>query len=416
MELAKKLNSYSKDYWDFSYYRNENPLVRYPAIMVAPMQACIIKEVILSDSSIKNVLDPFSGSGTVLIEAQKLGLEVLGYDINPLAILLSRVQLEGIPRDHASSSIQQLFSRITMLNGNVDSLEFNNISKWFKPEIIRSLSVIRKAIMGEPNDQMRRFFWCCFSETVKRYSNTRSSTFKLHVKDEEQIKAIVDESIDFFKSHVSNQAKLLKKDKHDLPFTLKCGDSKQLLQDLPDSSIDFICTSPPYGDNQTTVTYGQYSILPILWIDPNDIELWSEEIKKTFSAIDSLSLGGHRKATHIEQYRKYIGGISDEKAGKVVSFFADYESVFSQLVRVLKPNKYIIFTLGNRRVDNREVRFDQFNDDLATKYGLELDSTITRNIIGKRMPRKVSKVENIGAVSSISTEYVKVYRRIKNDH
>lgn len=413
MELARKLNSYSKEYWDFSYYRNDNPLVRYPATMVAPMQACIIKEVILADSTIRNVLDPFSGSGTVLIEGQKLGLDVIGYDINPLAILLTRVQLEGIPKDCANTSIQQLYSRITMLNGNVALLTFKNITKWFKPEIIQSLSLIRQAIIAEPNDQMRRFYWCCFSETVKRYSNTRSSTFKLHMKDEQKIIATVDESIDFFKSHVSSQAKLLTKDnQNDRHISLECGDSKSLLKDLPDSSIDFICTSPPYGDNQTTVTYGQYSILPILWIDPKDLDLWCEELKETFSAIDSLSLGGRRNNIDSECYERYIHGISNEKAKKVVSFFSDYESVFSQLVRVLKQGKYMIFTLGNRRVDNHEVRFDQFNDDLAQKYGMELDSTITRNIIGKRMPSKVSKIENVGAVSSISTEYVKVYRRL----
>jgi hypothetical protein len=28
----------------------------------------------------------------------------------------------------------------------------------------------------------------------------------------------------------------------------------------------------------------------------------------------------------------------------------------------------MILTLGNRRVDNHEVRFDQFNDNLAKKY------------------------------------------------
>ena len=99
MELVKQLDSYSKQYWDFSGYRNENPLVRYPATMVAPMQACIIKEVISSDSSISNIFDPFFGSGTVLVEAQKLGLSVIGYDINPLALLLARVRLEGIPKE-----------------------------------------------------------------------------------------------------------------------------------------------------------------------------------------------------------------------------------------------------------------------------------------------------------------------------
>ena len=30
---------------------------------------------------------------------------------------------------------------------------------------------------------------------------------------------------------------------------------------------DLIVTSPPYGDNNTTVPYGQYSYLPLQWID-----------------------------------------------------------------------------------------------------------------------------------------------------
>ena len=73
----------------------------------------------------------------------------------------------------------------------------------------------------------------------------------------------------------------------------------------------------------------------------------------------------------------------------------------------------MILTLGNRRVDNHEVVFDKFNDELAAKYGLEVDSTITRNIIGKRMPGKVSNLKDVGSVSSISTEYIKIYRKAK---
>ena len=82
MTLAEKLSTYEEEYWDFSQYRNETPLVRYPAVMVAPMQACILKEMITTDSTIKNVFDPFCGSGTVLLEGQKLGLDVMGFDIS----------------------------------------------------------------------------------------------------------------------------------------------------------------------------------------------------------------------------------------------------------------------------------------------------------------------------------------------
>ena len=198
MNLAEKLNKYSKDYWDFQDYRKEAPLVRYPAIMVAPMQECILREVINADSSIKNVLDPFSGSGTVLVEGQKLGLDVIGLDINPLAILLTQVQLEGVPANEIDTHNADLFARIVMLNGNVKPLCFTNVKKWFTDEVIASLSVIRQEIMGENDDRIRRFYWCCFAETVKKYSNTRTSTFKLHIKDEKHIAAQIDDSIDFF--------------------------------------------------------------------------------------------------------------------------------------------------------------------------------------------------------------------------
>jgi site-specific DNA-methyltransferase (cytosine-N4-specific) len=413
MDLAQKLNSYPKEYWNFSTYRKDSPLVKYPAIMVAPMQECIIREVISSDPSIKNVFDPFSGSGTVLIEGKKLGLDVLGFDINPLAILISRVQLEGIPSDIAYVSISRLFSRITMLNGNVQPFYFNNIHKWFNKDVIQSLSVIRKAIIDEPNDAMRRFFWCCFSETVKKFSNTRTSTFKLHLKEKKQIQDMVDESIDFFKEHTITQArKYLTTSSISTKINLKCGDAINLIDTIEPSSIDLICTSPPYGDNKTTVTYGQYSILPIMWISSKDLEIWSEEIVSSFSAIDSLSLGGRLSSINENDYADFVAGISPAKKKKVIAFFRDYELIFSKLARVLKPGKLMILTLGNRRVDNHEVRFDQFNDALATKYGMELDSTITRKIIGKRMPSKVSNIENVGAVSSISTEYIKVYRRM----
>lgn len=412
MTLAERLSAYDEKYWDFSEYRNDSPLVRYPAVMVAPMQACILKEIINADHAISIVLDPFCGSGTVLCEGQKLGLNVMGFDINPLAILIATVQLEGIPADCAVRSINAINTRLTMLNGNVNPYAFNNIKKWFNDEIIVSLSVIRQAIIEETNDRMRRFFWCCFAETVKRFSNTRTSTFKLHVKEQSKIDSTIDDTIFFFKEHIQNNYVRYIKD-NSSSICLKCGDSKKYLGALDANSVDLICTSPPYGDNHTTVTYGQFSILPLLWIDEKDLYIWDETLLKTFTAIDSASLGGrvNRKLEGEHSYDEFVGSISLEKQKKVIAFLKDYEAIFSLLARVLKPGKLLVLTLGNRRVDNKEIAFDVFNDMLARKYGMELDSTITRNIIGKRMPTKVSSIKEVGAVKSISKEYVKIYRK-----
>jgi site-specific DNA-methyltransferase (cytosine-N4-specific) len=412
MTLAEKLNTYEKNYWNFSKYRNTSPIVRYPAVMVAPMQECIIKEIINSDGSIKNIFDPFFGSGTVLYEGQKFGLDVMGFDINPLAVLITKVKLEGIPINNATDKIEALNSRITMLLGNVEPYQFQNINKWFNDDIILSLSVIRKAIMGEPDKQIRYFFWCCFAEIVKRYSNTRTSTFKLHIKKEIQIANTVDDSIDSFKQHIRQQyTKFLYHNKNKID--IRCGDSKELLSCIPSESLDLICTSPPYGDNQTTVPYGQFSILPLLWIDKKDLPIWNDNLLDTFTKIDSLSLGGKvkRDLNKFQDYSKYIKSISKDKQKKVISFFYDYEITFKLLAKALKPGKLMVLTLGNRRVDNQEVRFDLFNDMLAEKYGLKLYSKITRKIVGKRMPLRVSKVKSHGSVSSMSKEYVKVYKK-----
>ena len=412
MSLSEKLNSYPKKYWDVGDYRKDNPIIRYPATMVAPMQECILNEVILSDETIRNVLDPFSGSGTVLLEGQKLDLDVIGFDINPLAILISEVQLKGVDPSVADDKLQSLYSRIAMLNGNALKHNFKNIDKWFSQNVIVSLSTIRQAIIGEKDDRYRKFFWCCFAETVKKYCNSRTSTFKLHIKTEDQIDSMVDDSISYFKKHTQNQIKKYCKELNEEKIDLRCGNSIELLDELKPNSVDLICTSPPYGDNPTTVTYGQYSILPLLWIDSKDLSLWNNDLLCNFSMIDRLSLGGKLSRDITNDYSDYVKGITYEKQKKIISFFYDYEEIFSRMANVIKKDKLIILTLGNRRVDNKEVRFDVFNDMLADKYNLKLDSTITRNIIGKRMPSKVSSVKDVGSVSSISTEYVKIYRKM----
>ena len=69
-----------------------------------------------------------------------------------------------------------------------------------------------------------------------------------------------------------------------------------------DNFFDLHVTSPPYGDNKTTVTYGQYSYLPLQWIDLQDID---ERANKTFlsttSQIDTLGLGGKIKKIELDE-------------------------------------------------------------------------------------------------------------------
>ncbi len=411
MTLSDKLNSYEKDYWDFADYRENNPITQYPAKMVAPMQKQLLNDILDFDSNISNILDPFMGSGTVLEIGKELEKDVIGFDINPLAVLITRVRLEGVPAKTIEKSISKLYAQFNLLLGNVDNHSFVNIEKWFRKDIIESLSIIRTAIMSEKDIRIRRFFWCCFAETVKRFSNTRTSTFKLHIKEEEKISAMLNHCMEEFKSNVQSHYKEYSFEK-DVKINLQTGDSIQLMSELNDNSVDLICTSPPYGDNHTTVTYGQYSILPLLWIDTNDLDPFEQKLLIKFTAIDRESLGGRiKKIEDNSVYNYFLNLDNKEKRKKVISFFSDYEMAFGQMARVLKSGKLLVLTLGNRRVDGRELPFDKYNDYLANKNGMVVETTLSRNIRGKRMPLKVSHIAKQGAVKSMSKEYIKIYRK-----
>jgi len=413
--LVDKLNSYENNYWDFTQYREKNVLIKYPAMMVAPMQEQLLHDIFQYDPYITNILDPFVGSGTALAAGAKLGLDVCGIDINPLAILISRVRLEGVPIEDIRESIAQLKTYITLFLGNTKSVEFTNIQKWFRKDVIADLSTIKRAIQHENNIKIRRYFWVCFADTVRKYSNTRSTTFKLHIKEQEKIKIMDNDCIQYFINRISALYVDYVKRNSDINISLYTGDSIDIMANFNDNSIDLICTSPPYGDNHTTVTYGQYSILPLLWIDLDDLDHFDTSVLEKFTAIDRISMGGRYNANKsiIEiDYKDLITDISNQKAKKMISFINDYCRAFEEMARVLKSGKRMVLTLGNRRVDNKEFHFDILNDRLAKKYGLSEEAMITRNIQGKRMPSKVSHIRNLGSVKSMSKEYVKIYKKL----
>lgn len=420
--LAQKITEYEPEFWDFSKYRNSSPIIQYPATMVAPMQDQLLSDILQDDSSIVSIMDPFVGSGTIMEIGYKLGLKKLyGIDINPLAAIITEVRLTKYTKEELNVAMQRLSQNLSFWLGNVPFVFFKDITKWFRLDIIQALSLLKFCIEKEPNSSIRKLFWVCFSDIVRKVSNTRSSTFKLHTKTTEVIQAIDNNCIEAFQKKIRSYSnnEIMQENKS-VSFDLKCGDSYSILKEMSTNSLDLICTSPPYGDNMTTVTYGQFSILPLRWINRNDLPSFPDDFLEKNCAIDSHSLGGSIKKT-LEEYSSIefmcydlIDGISKEKQKKIKAFFFDYYKVFCELSRILKPNKRLVLTLGNRRVDNQEVLFTVFNDRLATYNNLELETEFSRAIQGKRMPSRVSQLPNIGSVESMKNEYIKIYRKRKN--
>ena len=67
----------------------------YPAMMIPPIARRLIS---IYGKNAKNLLDPFVGSGTSLVEASLVPhiKSAYGFDLNPLAILISKVNSPSI--------------------------------------------------------------------------------------------------------------------------------------------------------------------------------------------------------------------------------------------------------------------------------------------------------------------------------
>ncbi|KAA4287867.1 site-specific DNA-methyltransferase, partial [Bacteroides ovatus] len=67
----------------------------YPARFIPDIPRELISALGCAKGSV--VLDPFCGSGTTLVEAQRAGFDAVGIDLNPIACLISSVKTQPLP-------------------------------------------------------------------------------------------------------------------------------------------------------------------------------------------------------------------------------------------------------------------------------------------------------------------------------
>ena len=377
--IIGELDKYPEGYWDFKgkIKTGIHSIGKYPATMVPDMQYELLNIIIkqIKGNNIK-LLDPFCGSGTILAIAQDLGINSIGIDINPYATLLSYVKTN-------------LYNRI------------------------QSLSKIRQCIIAEEDASIRKFFWVCLSETIFKYSNDRTSTFKLHILPKDKINLIQNNCIDYFIGKVKENASFLNYEEKN-KVKIIYGDCCDVMQHKLKGKFEIICTSPPYGDNSTTVTYGQSSILYLKWIDTKDLPCKPCILDK-YSTIDKISIGGKRRTicntNNIQSLSEYLNKISVNKKEKVINFFEDYCVVLKSIESCLSKDGYLIMTVGNRSIDAIRQPLDKITIEIAENLGLKIISKFNRNILYKKTPLTLSSGKNEKVVKSISEETILIFTK-----
>ncbi|EKO3932242.1 site-specific DNA-methyltransferase [Vibrio fluvialis] len=422
--LLNKVSSYAKgdnSYWSFKGRAKRqycHAMIQYPAMMVPAMQGELIDAVIETDSNVRSIIDPFVGSGTTLGEAMCRGLDFVGIDINPLSILACEVKSGPLYITAFESKYSTLVNQIQTDKCTDVAVYIKNIDKWFTKDVQQDLSKLYRAIQSEKSKWARKIFWLCMSNTVRTVCNSRGSTFKLHIKSNDQIENIPN-TLDVFSKNVERSIVALKEQKAILEEmgSLKKSVSKSEVHIVhADTSkeikekyqCDLLVSSPPYGDNSTTVTYGQFSYLPLKWIDERDIDnLVIKDLLENQNKIDSSSLGGSLKdasaklevlkckSPSLVRVVDEIERVNPHNIKKLIGFVFDLDLALDNSLLNLRNNAYMIWTLGNRRISDIEVPLNEIMKEILEYKGCSFIHQIERDIPSKRMARKNNVVNTM---------------------
>ncbi len=393
---------------------NLHRLFLYPAMMVPVTQSLIIEAIVDNLPLNAMAIDPYMGSATSLMSCMEYGLGIYGQDINPLAVLIAQAKVSSFDLELITNRLNTLILRIK--NDSLDSIDiqFPSIDKWFIKQVQIDLSKIRRNILKEKNRNIRKFFWVIMAEVIRIDSNDRTSTFKLHRRTEENIlKRTVDVISDFeilcrrgisdialFRDKLQDR-KLLENNVYIKPNAVCWGNTVDKIHS--DLKFDLLVSSPPYGDNHTTVTYGQHSYLQLQWIDSSDLDFSIEyDYLRSTQEIDRQSLGGRIDSKKIakklsvtlntipslKEFYENIPAAEHPLYNKTISFIQDFEKSLDVIVRSMKNNAFYVWTIGNRNVNKREIPNDKILIDLMRNKGIDLIFSVEREILNKKQSKR----------------------------
>ena len=323
----------------------------------------------------ERLLDPFCGSGAVLHAGICNNVRVTGVDINPFAVLLSRVKLQGFCTQEARHLCEQMLSQ----SNSVDQypLQWPNASYWFTPATLRKYEQIRAAArqLKLCEDPAGRAVLLALALSVRLCSRSdqrspkpfisetaRNTRRGKHYDPRATIRGLVNELSDVYggvndsESHVYN---------------LDIANIDNVYQSL--LACSHIVTSPPYLNAQD---YFRNSKLE-LYILEGLLPFRVEDIINRFVGTER-GLGGTALADVTETRYQMIPGLRDleerepNRALIVHKYLDDMDSVFQLFRTLLRPGGTLVVVCGDNLVGGKRIVTWRVLDEMLEALGFGL--------------------------------------------
>lgn len=303
----------------------------HPSVFVSQIPSALISNLTQQGDF---VVDPFCGSGTTLVEAQRLGRRSIGIDINPISTMLASSKLfeqnaATLDQDLETLSIEVLEAASQVANdAALRAVPASvQLDKWYHPETGIELARLWLTINGI-GSKYKPILLSSFSAILIRVCNeTRHWGYICDNTKPKGLRRTIEAPKAFYNAVMAFRSGYRERDqflwkKNAFPLErgeVRQGDALEILKDIPAASAGIVVTSPPYYG---VCDYVKAQRLSMEWFE-FDIETLREQ-----------EVGARSKRTRRTAGKEYL----DEMA------------VFSrEVARILMPGRFAAVVLGESK-------------------------------------------------------------------
>lgn len=342
------------------------------------------------------VLDPYCGSGTVLLEAALQGHRAVGADVNPLARLISRVKTRRLDTsglcEEASDIAHARLADATILDaGRLPEY-------WFLPAARTALVRIHDGIQNNHTGPRRDFLRISLSAVVRRCSladptvppPVRMSTArtarakKTYAEDLERALAVTAETVqtafcERVHSNAARMAELCQVDRYG-GVRILSGRAHAAATGLRGESVDVILTSPPYCGAQKYVRSLRLEMI-LLGFRPS--EMASADRRTLGTERVSVRNASARMKTPLQEADSLVEAIAARNRTRALmaAEYIRYLQRFAiECARVLRAQGEAFVTFGTGQIAGIRVPWDRVFTALGERAGLRCVAVLVDRI------------------------------------
>jgi hypothetical protein len=323
------------------------------------------------------------GSGTVLRTAVEAGHRARGFDMDPLAVLMSTVWTDPIATSKLGALAERLVAQakegqfedteLPWMDGDRETNDF--VEFWFAETQRKDLRIIAHLLHGR-TDKQANGLRLALSRII--VTKKRGASLAWDVSHSRPHRVSLENDYEVMPEFVKAAREIERRTKgsFDGHALVERGDARALSA-VPDNSVDLVITSPPYLN---AIDYLRGHRLALVWLGYKISDL--RIIRSSSVGAERMLAGDERLAALAHDSDTSL--LSPRMQGIFWRYIQDMSAVMAEISRVLKPGARSVLVVGNSTIKGVFVDNAGVSRRSGQLHGLEVVDIKQRELPASR--------------------------------